>query len=475
MKKIFDYCVKVNWNEKKVAKMASYLGLAYDEMIEKVLVYAKKNVDSDTYSQIVEKIEIQKSSDEFFELNTFNPILLDMFGVKTYRIWQNDEEKKIVLETIYQRWKKDNDIKSIIKDFGISKEDVFRLLKMYAISYLEMSEDEWDRKKLEFDIKEKHGNYTATSKLVGIYEALIKVKNIEDIINIINSSGYTTTYLKHHLHNYLVRYNSTHYDEYMSSIASKLKMYNTNKREQEKMELNKQKEAVMNEYVRKMLPYANKLVKMFVDSSYPTLKVFFDKVDYKTDSGLTVFEMFEKCLSIVKDYNIELYKEYELKLEKEKKKYYEEHIRELVTIISLIKNGLEENKIKRPFDIIDFFQFTTLSLSDMLSIAKEAYANKDISSKDYAFISRFFSNNKKGEMENEKDIAVIYNEIRKVNVIRNSKDGVSNTLETIQNETKDKLIDYLISNNVPVNYVTYNTALERYKMGYLLFEDFKSY
>ena len=144
-------------------------------------------------------------------------------------------------------------------------------------------------------------------------------------------------------------------------------------------------------------------------------------------------------------------------------------------VVSLLKDGIDDNKIKRNFDIIDFFRVSTISLNDMLSIAKKAHSNKDVSTKDYGMVAKFIANNKKGEIENEKDITVIYNETRTVNVVRNSDEGVSNKLETIQSETKDKIINYLRNNNVPVNYVTYNTALTRYKMGYLLFEDFKSY
>ena len=472
IKELYDYCVKVNWDKVNIEKYASDLGLTYDELIENALDYAYIYVDKDVYDEIIKKLK--RVNYEFIELDELNPVLLEIFGVKTYRIWTNEKEKKIVLKSIYEMWNENNrNIKEITEKFGISRENVFNLLKMYAMLYLDLSESEWTRKIMEVKIVEKYGNNTATNKLVPIYEALINAKSLEDICEVIESSGYNTTYLRSHLHDYLIRYNRENYDEYMNSICNKFRMYSANK-----MQLKRKKTAEARMEARRksdeeMLRMANEFVNKFINSPCANLEEFFKLVEYKGLCGLSIFEMFGRCLTLVKDNNPELYQKYEEKLEFENKKYYEAHIDELLTIISLLRNGFEEDRIKRNFDIIDYFQITTLSFDDIKKLIKIAHQNKDISAEDYGLIAKFIGYNKDSEIE--KDIATIYNETRIVNVIRNSEAGVSNTLETIQDETKDKLIKYLRDNNVPVNYQNYGVALTRYKMGYITFEDSKSY
>lgn len=465
MKNIFEYCVKVNWNEDKIARYAANLEMAYEELIDDVLSYVKKNKDERTYNDIIEKLN-NNQVQENLELNIVNPILLDIYNVKTYKLWRNDEEKGIVLKNIYDLWIENKyNVEAIVGKLSISFERALGLLKIYVISYLKMTEKDWQRKINDIENMYNQDTPTVLSKLVCVYDSLLSANTLSEITLIIESSGHDTTYLRSHLHDYLIRYARDNYDECMALIVSKFKMYSENRKLKLKEERQKKREEVKKENEEKMLPMANKLVKLFVTSSCGSLDEFLSKVTF--NSKLAPQKIFNKCLELISKYNIELFQEYNAKIKELDDNYYNANISELIGIIDLIINGIFENDYNRPFDIIDYFNNATLSFNEILKLRDLAFAKKDISSNGYRAITRFIANNKKGEFAVEKDITAIYNELEKVSVLRDGE----RVLVVVTDDIKDSLINYLKENNVPINYYTYHAALTRYKNGYLMLNE----
>ena len=468
-KKVFDFGVSVNWD---ISKMKDYCRLhAYSFKDIKKLVQLHfshnwKIVSSvefnGFFTQVVEEF------DEFI----VNPVLLKK-GIKTCLLWTNEIEKEEILKYIYDAWLNTKLTKQNLCDmFHIQNDKLNELLFMYERDYLKMSFEEGQTRDFAAI---KHSDYSRGKASV-VLDKLLKLKSVDEIVNIIDSSGLSSSYLRQTIHNHLVTHVLGDYDEHKAILDNALDQYSAYKAKERKEKRASDKEKILQKYVEETLPNANKLVEEFINSNYDDVQSFIEANEINLDAILDGVQVFNKCLELVKEYNEELYKKYREKVDGKRAQNYAIIIEGIKKIIRLLKDGVVENDIKRPFDLIDYYQITKLSFDNILKIAKSILQQKSISSKDYGLLAEFTKVNKSGEKTVYSDIKIILNEKQEINCEKDSEGyPISGTGEVVSEELKNKLIGYLNQINSPINYRTYKIVFNRYKNGLIDLNDSKKY
>lgn len=471
-KEIYEYCVNNNWNVTRIREHASSLSIPYEEVLYMALTYAKFNTEINEYQKICEIVSKNKKGR--YDLDVPNPVLSKDDEV-VYQLWRNDKEKEQVLKYIYDEWQV-RDTSDIAAQFGFNNDKVARLLKEYAISFLKMSSSEWQEakdkiKKIKSRNKKRSNleNVTGNAKTLS---RLYKADTLEEIVNVLDSVDDFIN-LKSSIHDYLVIYHDINdYDKCRDILVSKLAFYLTYQKE--KVKQNRQEE--YDKYVLKKIPLAVRLITAFVESECNSVRKFIDLYKVIDNVIFNNEKTFEESLTLVKKYNTPLYNRYKEKVEKYRQHNYIIIANQIMTIISLLTNGIVENDVKRPFDIVDYFQFTKLTLSNILKVAKDMEKRKMIDSKKFALFSKFCRNNLVAEKMKYSDIELILSEKQEFNCQKNSKGyPIPGTGEVISYEIKEKCIYYLINNNLPINYKTCQALLNRYKLDLLDLNDVKKY
>lgn len=471
-KEIYEYCVNNNWNVTRIRELASSLSIPYEEVLYMALTYAKLNTETSEYQRICEIVSKNKKGR--YDLDVPNPVLSKDDEV-VYKLWRNDIEKEIVLKYIYDTWQV-KDTSDIASQFGFNNEKIMRLLKEYALDNLKMSSSEWQELKDEIKIRKSRNkkrenleNLTGNPKFLW---RLINTNSYEEIIMLLDDVD-DLVGLRNSIHDYLIIYHdSNEYNKYRDIINSKLSFYAAYQKE--KIKQYKDDEASRREL--EGLPNAEKLIIAFVESDYNSVRKFIENCKVIDNVILNSDKNFEESLILVKKYNGPLYNRYKEKIEKHRQKNYIIMVNQILTIISLLKNGIVENDVKRPFDIVDYFRFTKLTLYNILNVAKNMEKRKIIDSKSYSLLGRFCRNNLEAEKMKYSDIELILSEKEEFNCQKNSKGyPISGTGEVISYEIKEKCIYYLVNNNLPINYKTCHALLNRYKLGLLDLNDVKKY
>ena len=89
LKKIFDYCIKVNWQKTKLDELARELGTTRTDLRKLAKRYAKEILSSEEYKNLCEEVdEIVdfERKDTKTKLSIVNPILLKKTG-KTIKLF----------------------------------------------------------------------------------------------------------------------------------------------------------------------------------------------------------------------------------------------------------------------------------------------------------------------------------------------------------------------------------------------------
>lgn len=139
LKKIFDYCVKVNWQMNKLEGFANDLDLTEEKIKELALTYAKEHLTPKEYEEIcihlAGMVDISPLHYKM-KLNIINPILLEKIGKITYFIWENKYEREIVLKYLYEycinsNWSKSK-LDELANKIGINTTKIKELARQYA-------------------------------------------------------------------------------------------------------------------------------------------------------------------------------------------------------------------------------------------------------------------------------------------------------------------------------------------------------
>lgn len=156
LKKIFDYCIKVNWQKTKLDELARELGTTRTKIRTLAKRYAKQTLSQEEYQKLIDQVdEIVdfERKDTKAKLTIINPILLEQKGKSTYLLWETEEEKEIVLKYIYEYCKNANwdkfKLEKLAQKLGFSSAKIKELAKRYVKEYL--SQKEYEKLKQQFN------------------------------------------------------------------------------------------------------------------------------------------------------------------------------------------------------------------------------------------------------------------------------------------------------------------------------------
>ena len=152
--------------------------LKIDELIKKM-----------TLNDIRDKREYRKLT-----LTKPNPILYKLFGKTTFQLWENEEEKVLVLKYIFDfccNCDFDDRMVEFKEWLGInSVEKLCEYVKQYAMEYLKYTDENWHDLRKNYTYNKRKDTYkNRENESKKVYEKLLNVDSLNDIINIIDSSG----------------------------------------------------------------------------------------------------------------------------------------------------------------------------------------------------------------------------------------------------------------------------------------------
>ena len=458
-REIYSICNASNWDKKEIELhipsiqerlsnniFSSYqvinIGKEYQRMLNQFKVTS--------YEEYIKtKNEVEYYQNEYLEVP--NPALLE-YGIRSYSVGRTEEEKNITLKYIYEKFiESDGIVGNIILEFKLSPKQIVNYVYEYSRKILAE----------EKSILSKIGKKSKKASYSFVFNKLKTLNTAEEIISLLNSCGIDLDYLKQHIHSYLIVYDKEeNYEKAQEMLLEKLKIYSKYLSQRKAEERKETKEVKERKNEEENLEDATKYVSMFIDSKeFHSVKAFcsFAKIDEST---------FNNYVNIIKNRNQELYEKYKETTERNRTQSFAIHASIFKKIVSMLKNGIEENGVKRKFDILDYYQNTKLSFNNLTTIAVRICSKQELN-----LLKRFIKDNSKYTT----GVAHIEEKIMKEKVEVNhqlDKNGmpIPGTGEIFDDESKIKIINYLKENNIPLNMKTYTLARRRYTNGTLIIE-----
>lgn len=469
LKKIYDYCMNVGWKKSKLDELAKLLEV--DRL--QIKTWARKYVREFLRDYLGEEecVKINNLIDELIKQDTeitrltlskYNPILYEIKGKKTYLLWEDEEEKELVLKYIYDYCEKYNYSPPKIAEFSVWLGMNFityveNYAKQYAVEYLGFSDEQWNNNRREHgDMRREISYKKRNNNSKYVYEKLLKAKNLEEIILIIESSNFDIYTLKSELVSYIIVHQNGN-QKMIDLLKSKIKMYTDYISKQRKDDRLKEREKIREEEIESQLSIAKEKVREFLDDVESDSIVMFCEV-HNIDR-----DVFSNYVAIVKEKDLDLFNLYDNKVKTLQSQRYAVIIEKVNLIINYLKNGVEEYGVTRQFDLIDYYMITSISLSQILKLSKD-FLSKD----NLLLLKKFINQNISGEKNNPSIIKQIMSEKVIINYEKD-KNGlpIPGTEELFSNDEKERLIKFLKNNNIPINLKTYNLVFRRYRNGLL--------
>lgn len=395
------------------------------------------------------------------QLSKPNFILYNLKGKTTNKLWEDEEDKKCVLEYIY-KYCQDNEymknkIEQLAKSLEMSPTTIRRYAQKYALEYLGYTEEQYNEQKAVFiQANMKRIYYGRQTKVKQAYEKLLKVNTIEEIVLVIENSQVDLIQLKERVADFVIVYKNGN-EKIEEELKQKIKMYINYIMEQKRREM----EELSRKENEAKLPIAIKVVSLYLNDKNNT-----SVNEYCKNNNISI-DTFNEYIELLKNEDSKLYYSYLKKIEYVQNQEENNNLEKIKLIIFYIKNGIEEYGQVREFDIIDYFMIIDVGLDKALKLAKDNFSKED-----FIILAKFVDKNITGNKNNSSCIR----QIMKEKVILNyQKDAsglpIPGTEEVLERTEKEKLINYLKEYNIPLNLKTYNCILKRYKSGILTFEE----
>ena len=300
LKYIYEYCIKANWEDNELKKLATKLNIPISKLKNIAKKYAKDTLSNKEYESLNKHInEIITSNLEIkkITLPQINPILEKLLGKKTYLLWENEEEKELVLKYIYNHCNEIKFSKEKVEQFsnwlGIHPYKISEFYKEYTLKYLKWTKEEYHIKRCEYLRNIKH--IPETKK---IYDGLLNAISVEEIIQIIASSKLEFQVIENDIKNYVTKYHNGK-SEIKENLENKIKIY-----------IDYTSNLILSNQVntQEQIVVAITLVKLFVES-----KKSLTKDEFLQKKGINT-KIFTNYLSLVMLNNFNLFNLYALKI-----------------------------------------------------------------------------------------------------------------------------------------------------------------
>lgn len=462
-KKMYDYCEKNNWDYEKIDEYAESLNVSGSKVRINAKLYVKKymGLSDEQVAQMLEQIDKiikeQRAKHYLLSLPKTNELLKEK-GIVTRNLWNNDEEKKEVLEYIYKYCEStkyhSEKVVEVGKKFGIlSYQKIFRLAKMYAVEYLGMDSEEFDdyRKNVERNaLLDKLKN--KKKPLNDFFKALLEESDASKQIELIDKFGQDIYYLKNKAFDWAIVHGKV---EDCEILRAKLNNYSKKIRAEVKLVRQEQKER---EKTTKLIG-ASDMISSFVNSSAKSIDLFCKTEGFKKND-------FDKNLKLVSEKDPELFSLYKDKVKKLSAVRYSSLIKMTKNIILQISNGINfGSNATRPFDIIDYFSATKLSYDELLNVTKSELIADEV-----RIFRKFMNQNEILRFWNSGDVKKCYESKHIIGAEIDDFGNVINPGHELTLNEKESIINYIKQNNIPLCDKTYNCVLRRYSSGILVFD-----
>lgn len=352
----------------------------YRKVISEVLVIdvsSKDNFIINGYNiNYKELIELARSCIDVYGGYLEKKAFYERFGKRENDCEEINDMKLERQQYIYNFIINNSPSKEEVKDFAnmmaIAYEDVSKIAKEYAVSYLKYSpmEYKWQRSKAGLS---KNNELKAKMSSEMLFEILLTENNKDDVNYIIDYSGIeinNDTFKK--IERYINEHHKTKSLEEKQAIYQNIgkKIYRYKKKiDDDKVNVIKKDKDIKN---KEKILEAKEVVEAYLSSdiSYKTLNSYCDAIGMRK-------EYFYRYTLVVKEYLPELYKKYEDKVLKNKNNGGDKQLRETKLITDLILFGVNTSNGSRSFDLIDYYSLTDMSYMEFLRTAQKILSKDD--------------------------------------------------------------------------------------------------
>ncbi|HOZ88762.1 MAG TPA: hypothetical protein PK737_00810 [Bacilli bacterium] len=335
-----------------------------------------------------------------------------------------------------------------------------KLAFAYAIAELKLTEPQIKKR-----IQEKsfiiNQSLPKEKKYEMIFNKLTNLENEAEIVDFLTTCKASVYYLRSKLDNYLnqldPKLEEPKRQELAAKLLAKINLY-AQKIASNLQSVLKDKKA---EAVKPLIPEAIKIVEKFLLDEAPT------KEQFCWDNNINI-DLFEKYLSIIEQYDSNLYKVYITKINNQNIKNQASIMGKLGKVIAGLTNGILINDEQtRPFDLIDYYLITSMPLDTFYGICAE-----HLNANELKLVKKFFRKYRDDSYLTPPEIQKIMMDRDEVTTTKDENGfPIAGTGRIISEKEKQAIIDYLRRNKIVVTNCTYNIAFRRYILGTLEIED----
>ena len=432
MNKLNSLCEKIceeNLSYEEVVKLSESENIKIEDLLKSLKEYVSSPIEMSYFRDINNSNEKSKR-----KLPFLNPILLEN-GIKSYYLWESEFDHELMAKTVYSfccTIGREAGSKLLVQKYNLPLEILLELHDFYkkivkneeniTTSFVMPSVTDDFFKKL-FEIKENKNlkEFTAND-----YALLIKI---------IIDNSYSKSQLNYSLLGYLTKnkINLSYYDEIRSIISICFDYIRKQKNEETKDIRNKEN-----------IENAESIIEDYISTGL-------SPEEYHEMFRVTTAKL-EKSALIVKESNPILYNMYMetiARITKEREQIIKE---KLEVLYNYLANGIEVNGIVRDFTIIDYYAYIDLDFNKLLTYVK-VLDNEEMA----RVIKKFRLYNARYTYS----ISTIAKRMIETDFAIKMTDG---QVKRISMEDKIMTVEYLKSNNVPLNertiYLAFNLCLE---------------
>ena len=240
-------------------------------------------------------------------------------------------------------------------------------------------------------------------------------------------------------------------------LVIKLEWYAEYKREQKRVDTEKRDGVLKDILDIYQFDDAKKLIEDYLENNDNNNIDFYCKM-----AGITR-EEFKKKANIVRNGDPELYEKYSQVANKIRASRYMTLLGNVKRMVNYIKNGIEEDGVRREFDILDYRNVTKLSFDELARFISENNSRLELSNEDMRTLRIFIAKNKKFKAYTSRNKEVFVNST----IVMKAKTSDGEVLKEFTKDELQAVIDYLEMHKLPVNDKTTNLVCKRYASGKL--------